>query len=443
MEGFVDGSGLFGVAGHASAGDLVLEALLGMQHRGARGTALAVGDGSEIRATRTLGNATGIPRGAMVGDRAIGQVIGGLGAPGIAGLPLDGGDRMVLAHGQQGSLACALAGRFTNGSRLRRELKEEGALFHSESDAEVLLHLVAQSSQKTRVNCLVDALWKLEGAFGLLVLGADVLVAVRDPRGFRPLYLGEVDGAVVVASEEAVFADVGGRVHRELQAGEMLIAHRDGVDTLKPFPPQPTSRCIQEVIGLARSDSSVFERSVHQARLELGERLGHDAPAGDGAVVVAVPGDEPYGMGYARSSGIPFRDGLATLSGGRITAVGAAVRAKSVVLVCRSLLTGHVLKSIVTQLRSAGAMEVHLRVATPPVQKACLYGVPSPTSEELAWTNRPDREEIALWLDATTVQFQAIQGLRGTLGANAWCQACLNGEQPVIPEEADDQLPLF
>lgn len=434
MEGFRDGSGLFGAVGQNHPDRLVVQGLATMPHRGGVGTAIAVGDGTWVRSATTDGMPSALPQ-LSGARRAIGLISGGLRPE----LHTGGGQRMVVGHSVHGTLACALAGRFTNGSRLRRELKQNGALFQSESDAEVLLQLVAQSTQRTPVNRLVDALWKVDGAFCALLLGPDVFVAVRDPRGFRPLFVGEVDGALVVASERTAVLDLGGRIHRPLAPGEMVIAHPDGIDTVRPFPPQKLSHCVQEVVGLSRVDSQVFERSPYRSRVELGERLAMDAPCEGADLCVPIPGDEPYANGYARQAGLPMDQGITTT--GR--ANKPVVHGRTVVLVGRALLTGDGVRQAVQALMQAGAVDVHVRIATPAVQRPCLYGVPSPTIEELAWTNRPDLDELAGWMGATSVQFQAIQGVRGVLGAAPWCHACLSGEQPVVPEEPDDQLPLF
>lgn len=449
MDGFRDGTGLFGVAGHGAATGLVGRGLSALQHRGAAGFALAVSDGHQVRAARGRGLVpAGLGGDTLGGSVAIGQVTGGLGDPDLAGLPLDGGDRLVLGTWSGQSTAAAVAGRFTNGTRLRRELKARGALFQTESDAELLLHLVAQSAQRATVNRIVDALWKVEGAFSALVLGPEMLVAVRDPRGFRPLVMGRAEGALVLATEDTAVRDVGGVVQRELDPGELVVVERGAVQSVRPFTGSTRSSCSQELVGLARHDATVFQRSPYEVRVDLGQRLGRDAPCADGEVVVALPEDEPYGIGYARSAGIPYERGLtpACWTGadeGRWLTVPAVVRGRRVVLVARSLVTGRSIRQAVAALRAASAVDVHVRVATPAVRKACIYGVPSPTTDELAWTHRSEPDALAAWLDAAGVAFLGHDALREALGPQGWCAACITGDQPVVPEEPDDQLPLF
>ncbi|MCB9668028.1 MAG: hypothetical protein H6734_00990 [Alphaproteobacteria bacterium] len=448
MDGFRDGSGLFGVAGSASSAECVLDALASLQHRGGAGLAVATADGTTVRATRARGRVDGFDREALEtlpGTLAIGQVFGGLGPPDLAGLPLDGGDRMVLGHTSGGPLAAAIAGRFTNGTRLRRELKEKGALFQTESDAEVLLHLVAQSAQRTTVNRLVDALWKVEGAFSALLLGPELLVAVRDPRGFRPLVVGQLDGALVVSSEDVAIREVGGTVQRAVAPGEMVVVLREAVQSVRPFPAQAPSRCAQELVGLARHDASIMDRSPYEVRTKLGERVGRTDPA-DVDLVLALPHDEPFALGYARSTGHPYERGLLPrygASGEDWMVVPSVVQGRRVAIVSRSLLTGAEARKAVSRLRAAGAVEVHVRVATPPIARACVYGVPSPTTDELASARRPDPEDLRAWLDADTVGFLPLEALVDVLGTRGWCTACVSGDHPVAPEEADDQLPLF
>lgn len=451
MEGFRDGSGLFGVAGHASAAALVGRGLRALQHRGTHGAAFAVADGNHVRSVRTRGTVDRLEPDqlqALGGTLALGQVYGGLGAADVSALPLDGGDRMVVGNHGGGPMAVAIAGRLTNGTRLRRELKAKGALFQTESDAEVVLHLIAQSAQRTPVNRIVDALWKVEGAFSAIILGPSLLVAVRDPRGFRPLVVGRIDGALVVSTEDTALRDAGGEVQRAVHPGEMIVVDRAGVQSVRPFPPQPTAWCAMELIGLARHDASVFDRSPYEVREELGRNLGREAPCGDAEVVVAIPEDEPYGIGFARATSVPYERGLLPGYGAiedptRWMTVPAVVRGRRVVLVARSLLTGRVLRRAVRALREAQAVDVHVRIATPPVQKACVYGVPSPTTDEMAWTHRSDLHELALWLDVVSVGFASQTGLHAVLGEQGWCTACVSGEHPVAPEEPDDQLPLF
>lgn len=448
MDGFRDGSGLFGIVGSPTAATCVLDGLRSLQHRGGAGVSIASADGTHVRALRSRGSVSQVDPDAvqpLEGTLAIGQVFGGLGPPDLAGLPLDGGDRMVLGHTSSGPLAAALAGRFTNGTRLRRELKEKGALFQTESDAEILLHLVAQSSQRTIVNRVVDALWKVEGAFSLLLLGPELLVAVRDPRGFRPLVVGRRDGALVVAGEDVAIRECGGVVQRSIAPGEMVVVQRGAVQSVRPFPSQAPSRCSQELIGLARHDAKVHDQSPYDVRTRLGERLGRLAPATDADIVLAVPQDEPYALGYARAIDRPYERGLLPVWGSPDDwmVVASVVGGKRVALVSRSVLTGQDARRAVAKLREAGALEVHLRVATPAISRACVYGVPSPTTEELASARRPDEGELALWLDVESLSFLPRPELLETLGTQGWCTACVAGEHPVAPEEADDQLPLF
>lgn len=449
MDGFQDGSGLFGVAGSATAAARVLVGLSSLQHRGGAGVAVAVADGRVVRAKRSRGRVADFDDDALEGlpgTLAIGQVFGGLGSPDLAGLPLDGGDRMVVGHWSGGGLAAAIAGRFSNGTRLRRELKKNGALFQTESDAEVLLHLIAQSTQKTVVNRVVDALWKVEGAFSLLLLGPELLIALRDSRGFRPLVVGQLDGALVVSTEDVAIRASGGEVQREIAPGEMVVVERSAVQSVHPFPAQPRSLCAQELVGLARHDAKVAALSPYGVRTTLGERLGREVGCDGGELVLALPQDEPYALGYSRSTSIPYERAL--LPGWAAEqdswmVVPSVVVGKRVVLVGRSLLTGTGVRGAVHRLLAAGALEVHVRLASPPIKHACIYGVPSPTTDELASARRSELQDLELWLDAASVGFLALETLTDVLGDGGWCTACVSGHQPVLPEEPDDQLPLF
>ena len=458
-----DCGGLFAVAGHREAAHLSYLGLHALQHRGLAGVGVAVSDGHVLRNHGGSGLVqevlTGPALQALTGHHAIGQVHA---TPGV-GLD-DRADRLAVGHVQGGRVAVALLGRLTNGARLRAELKDRHAVFQGRSDAEVLLHLIAHSQQRTFVNRLVDALWKVEGAFCVMVCTEERVVAVRDPRGFWPLLVGRLADGVLLASEDAALRFVGAEVTGELEPGQMVVIDRAGAQTVRPFAPRTRSACARELVLLARADARAFGVSVHEARVHLGEQLAREAPCREGRVVVPVPGAaEAVASGYGRVARLPVQRGLvrAPFTGRRFEepasgvqdfgtrlrwyAVPSVIAGQEVVLVVNVVDGGADTRRLVRLLRDAGAVSVHLRVASPLVRSACFYGVGGPTPDELAVHHG---DQLADWLGVDSLGCVSAVALREGLGAQlavsgALCGACFTGDYPLPPEEPDEQLPLF
>jgi amidophosphoribosyltransferase len=470
VEELVDSSALFAVSGHRDAAYLAYVGLHAQQHRGVGGVAIAAADGALVRFRRGPGLVQEAIDGAALlglpGALAIGKTWG---TTPHEGEPFElrdahDADGVVFARYRAGQVAAAVSGRFTNGPRLRRELKEQGALFHTGSDAEILLHLLAVSTQKTFVNRLVDALWKVEGAYSLVVQCEDRVVAVRDPAGFRPLLLGKLQDAVLIASEESAIRLVGGELRRELAPGELVVLDGRAVQSVTPFAACGPAPCVQEWVGVARSESRVAGASVHDLRVSLGERLAEAAPCPDGELVTGWGGSaDGAALGYARASGLPlvhailrepftarrFEEPPSGIRdfGTRLywRVVPGAVTERSVVLVVPSLVTGLGVRKAVLMLVEAGAREVHVRVASPPLNHACPYGVSTPTADELlARLKGPDAVH---WLGARTLGTLSAEELGAvvdTVQPGGRCDACLTGNRPLaLPTAAEDQLELF
>lgn len=458
MDGLRDSSALFGVARHGEAAYRVSLGLHALRHRGDRAVGLAVGDGQFVRCLRGAGSPGEVLHGARLqelpGTLAIGQVHGSLGAGG--GLE---GDRIVYARHRGGQIAVALSGRLSNGALLREELKEDGALLQSTSDAELLAHLIARSGQRTDINRLVDALWKVQGGWTALIASVDRLVAVRDPRGFRPLWMGQDNEVVWFATEESAIRFAGGTPVRELEPGEMAIVDPYGVHCVSPFPKQDRSGCVQEYLSVARGNGRVFGHEAWAVRQGLGERMASEAPAPRASVVVAAPGAaEAIAAGYGRVARIPVERALVLSAGGtdvpqppagvkdfgarmRWSVVSAAVAERSVCLITTTLLPEDGTPQAVRMLREAGATEVHLRVASPALRAACPYGVTTPTTDELVAAS-------ARGLGVDSIDHLSIEGLHAVVGKRVddgplYCDACLTGKHPVPPQASEDQLTLF
>lgn len=463
MEGFADAAALFAVAGHRDAAHLAYLGLHALQHRGRGGVALAAADGALVR----YRSGSGLVRDAV--DARVLASLPGMLAAGHAWGRLDPGDppeardaleveRMIHARYRGGQAAAAVSGRFTNGGRLRRELKEAGALLHTPSDGELLLHLVAHSAQKTFVNRLVDALWKVEGAYALVVACEDRVIAVRDPAGFRPLVLGRLGDAVLVASEDTAIRFVGGEVRRDVRPGEMVILDGRNLQSVTPFARREPAACVHESVALARADAAAFGLPVHEFRERVGERLAREHPCLEAEVVTGLPGaGDALANAYARTARVPFQPALLKEpyttgpveepAGSRdfgtrlaIRAIPSVVSGRAVVLVVPSVVTGRGTRRIVRLVLDAGARAVHVRVGSPPVRSACPYGVSSPTTDELLATTRAG--DPAEWLGARSLAYLSLEALRELAGPGR-CDACFSAERPLVPEEDDDQLPLF
>ncbi len=449
-----DSGGLFLVAGHVDAARVAVLGLHGMQHRGREGAGLTVADGVRLRSVSGSGDVGTVLTdevASLLGTVALGAVWNG-----------DGADRLVTGRFSAGRLVAGVVGRFTNASGLRQELLEQGAMLRSGSDAELLAHLVARSTQRTLVNRLVDAVWRLEGAYVLAVCTPERLVVLRDPAGFRPVWIGHLGDAVLVSTDDAAITEAGARPERPLAPGEMLIVDERGSVGIKPLPERPQARCSQEMLGLASAHGRPFGIAAHRLRVRLGEELAERHPATEATVVVGMPGPgEEVAVGLARASGLPMEralqvvepgpfgrlhDGLDYGSRTRLRVLEAAVQGQRVVLVTPWIGGGDLLRQAIARLQAAGAAAVDLRCAAPPMRLACPYGVTMPGTETLASSRHPDADDLASWLGAASAAWLTGATLETVLGPREGrCEACLSGLLPVDVQDAldEDQLSLF
>ncbi len=455
--------GVFAIVGDPDAARLTYLGLHALQHRGQEGAGIVARQAGQLVEHRGLGLVQEVFDDAAIrslpGDTAIGHVryrtAGGGGEADV---------QPFLVRWRQGQLAVAHNGTLTNAAVLREELEEKGAIFSRTSDTEVLLHLVASSDQKTLINRLVDALGRAEGAWCVVALAGDKLVAARDPWGFRPMVLGRRGGAWMVASESCAIEQVQGTVVREIEPGEVVVLDEDGPQSLRPFARKPRRACIFEAIYFARPDSVLFGRPVYPTRVRLGELLAQRFPARADVVVPVPDSGTPAALGYARQVGLPFDMGLLRSHyPGRtfieptqrirdfgvrmkLHANRAVVAGKRVVVVDDSIVRGTTAQKIVRMLRQAGATEVHLRVTSPPMTGPCHYGIDTPAKEELL-AHRLDLPRIRQFLDADSVAFLSIEDVREAVGGEGarYCDACFTGNYPVEPvlRRPDPQLTLF
>lgn len=455
--------GVFGIFGHPDAARLAVLGLHALQHRGQEGAGVCAADGAGLRVHRGLGLVREVFGGreveSLTGTAAIGHVrYSTWGGNSIANV------QPLMARVRDAEVAVSHNGNFVNAGALRAELAQRGSLFAGTADTELVLHLMALSGGSSLVNRLIEAMYQLQGAASLLVLSADRLIALRDPHGFRPLVLGRLGEAWVVASETCALDLVGAQLEREIEPGELLVIDASGAESVRPFPPVQRQACVFEHIYFARPDSEVFGRSVYAVRRTLGRVLAEEHPA-DADVVVPVPDSGvPAALGYAERSGLPMHFGLlrshykgrtfiepdqASRDLGvklKLSPVRSVLEGRRVVVVDDSLVRGTTSQKIVAMLRSAGAREVHLRISAPPTIASCHYGVDTPTREELI-AHRLELPAIRAFLGADSLGYLSPAGLRAVQGDDAgrYCEACFTGRYPVRPgaDPADAQLRLF
>jgi amidophosphoribosyltransferase len=360
----------------------------------------------------------------------------------------------ILIDCNKGQIAVAHNGNLTNAGEWRRRLEHRGSIFQTNSDTEVILHLIAKSQARNFSGALGDTLNQLEGAYSLLLLTPDELYAVRDPRGFRPLVLGKVPGvdgndAWMVASETCAFDLLNAEYVREVEPGEMLRISKSGLESIRYSPPKPHQYCVFEHVYFSRPDSVVFNRSVSESREMLGRLLAREHPVEADMIVPVPDSGVPAAIGFSLESGIPFRMGLirnhyigrtfiepsqAIRNFGvklKLNPVRSMIAGKRVVLVDDSIVRGTTSRKLVRMVREAGAKEVHMRVSCPPTISPCYYGVDTPTKEELiASSNSP--EEIRKYLGADSLGYLSLSGLREAVSdkEGKFCSSCYTGIYP-------------
>jgi amidophosphoribosyltransferase len=441
--------GIFGIFGHPDAANLTVYGLYGLQHRGQESAGVATADGTALHLHRGMGLVSEVFGGRdlsdLPGDCAIGHV-----RYSTSGSSLLRNAGPFLAATQHGEVALSHNGNLVNGFSLREELEGQGAIFSSTTDSEVILHLFARSSQGDPVDALVDSLLKLRGAFSLAVLTRDFLVGVRDPWGFRPLAIGELDGAPVLASESCALDLIRARFVREIEPGEVVVFSREGVRSLTPFAKVQQVPCIFEHIYFARPDSQLFGKVVFPLRVELGRRLAQEKPVEADAVVPVPDSGVGAALGFAEESGIPLvfglirnhyvgrtfiapRQSLRDISARlKLNPVPGLLSGQRVVLVDDSLVRGTTSRKIVRLVRDAGAREVHLRLSSAPIVNPCVYGIDTPERSELLAANM-DLESIRSFVEADSLGYLSVEGMHRATGLSLGeaCHACFGGEYPV------------
>jgi amidophosphoribosyltransferase len=435
--------------------ELLFYGLFSLQHRGQESAGLAYHRYGRIKSYRSVGMVTNALSHYLTDEHPSRVGIGHV-RYSTKGTNKLANAQPIVVTCSKGEVALAHNGNISNSEALQRELVDEGSIFQSTSDTELLLHLVARSRQPTFREALIECLARIEGAYCFLLMHEQKLYAVRDPHGFRPLVIGTKEGQVFVASETCALEMFQARDIREIAPGEMVTVEGGRITSeMLPLPkPEQRAHCIFELIYFARPDSTVYARSVHMARKKMGEMLARsDDVKAD--IVIAVPDSgNSAALGYSAASRIPLEHGLtrnhymgrtfiqptaAMRESGvrmKLHPVREAIAGKKVIVVDDSLVRGTTARQIVKLLRDGGAREVHLRLSSPPIRYPCFYGIDIPTREELI-SNRLDPEGIAEEIDADSVRFLSLEDLRECVaGPENFCTACFSGRYPVPVRDA-------
>jgi len=464
--------GVFGVAGGTDAAAMVALGLHALQHRGQEAAGISSFDGRHFHNHKALGHVAGnfdsedVMR-ALKGDWAIGHVrYATTGETALRNV------QPLYAELSSGGFAIAHNGNISNATKLRHELVRTGSIFQSTSDTETIIHLVATSRYRTLLDKFIDALKQVEGAYSLICLTEDGMIACRDPLGIRPLVMGQLGDAVIFASETVALDIVGAQYVRSIDPGELVVVAGGEIRSHRPFPDKPSRPCIFEHVYFSRPDSIVDGASVYSVRKAIGAELADENPVAADLVIPVPDSGTPAAIGYAQRSGLPFELGIirSHYVGRTFIQPGDGVRhlgvklkhnanrplvdGKRIVLIDDSIVRGTTSLKIVQMMRDAGAAEVHMRIASPPTMHSCFYGVDTPERSKLLAAQK-SVEEMRTFIQADSLAFLSIDGLYRALGearrndaAPRYCDACFTGDYPtsltdLAEREQTNQLVLL
>ena len=459
---FHDECAVFGVYGHKEAANLTYLGLYALQHRGQESSGIVSNDGEQFHQEKAMGLVAEIFTKDRI-KRLPGRSAIGHNRYSTAGSSDIKNAQPLVVNFAFGNLALAHNGNLINAEMLRNELEAYGSIFQSTTDSEVIVHLIAHSRQNVLLDRVIDALTQVRGAFSITLLTDQGLIAARDPYGFRPLCLGRIKDAWVVASETCAFDLIGAETVRDIEPGELIFVDDTGVQSFHPFPKVKPAMCIFEHIYFARPDSKIYGDNVYQARKALGRQLAKEAyiPAD---IVIPVPDSGvPAALGFSEGANIPFEQGLIRNHYvGRtfiepeqrirhfgvkvkLNAVREVLEGKRVVVVDDSIVRGTTSRKIVKMIRHAGAKEVHMRISSPPVISPCFYGIDTPSKKELIGaTHRV--EEIRKYITADSLAYLSLEGMLAASPGDGerYCNACFTENYPIPFTKAEEmQLGLF
>jgi len=442
--------GIFGVYGTEHAAEVTHLGLYSLQHRGQESAGIVAVDGDAVaRGTRKMG-LVGEGMSAAEMEKLDGRIAIGHTRYSTAGSSTIDNAQPVLARFKGGHIALAHNGNLTNAGELRSRLEDSGSIFASTMDSEVIVHRLARAQHALPEYMLAEALRGVEGAYCLVVVIGQTLVAARDPRGWRPLVVGSLGDGFVFASETCALDIVGATLLREVLPGEIIAIDADGMRSFQSEPPRQLHRCVFEHVYFARPDSYVFGGSVDRARRALGHRLAIEQPAPTADLVFAVPdSSNAAALGFAEQSGLPLelalirnhyvgRTFIQPTQAGRdakvkvkFNPVREVLAGKSVVMVDDSIVRGTTTRGLVALVRGAGAREVHMRVSSPPIIGPCYYGIDTPNRDELIAANR-SVEEIARLIGVDSLGYLSLDGMLDAVpgGPDGFCDACFSGNYP-------------
>ena len=454
--------GIFGISGSEGAAALVALGLHALQHRGQEAAGITSFDGSEFHTHRAMGHVAGnFDRDdiiqALRGNVACGHVrYSTTGETALRNV------QPLYADLASGGFAISHNGNISNAMRLRRDLVQRGSIFQSTSDTETIIHLVATSNYRTFVDKVIDALKRVEGAYSLIVMTPEGMIACRDPLGIRPLVMGRLDGAVIFASETVALDVVGATFERSIEPGELVIVRGTEISSHRPFAPVNPRPCIFEYVYFSRPDSISDDRSVYTVRKAIGAQLAIESPVEADLIIPVPDSGTPAAIGYAQQSGIPFELGIIRSHyvgrtfiqpGDKVRHLGvklkhnanrALIKGKRVVLIDDSIVRGTTSLKIVQMMREAGAAEVHMRIASPPTRHSCFYGVDTPERGKLLASSK-NVAEMNAYIQADSLAFVSIDGLYKALGEPqradirpSHCDACFTGDYPTTLTDQDE-----
>jgi amidophosphoribosyltransferase len=463
--------GVFGVYGHPNAAELTYYGLYALQHRGQESAGIVTSDGKQFRAHRGMGLVSQVFNGEILHD-LIGTMAVGHTRYSTTGSSHLGNAQPLTVNCARGPIAIAHNGNLTNAAQLREELEAKGSIFQTTVDSEIILHLMAQPGENGTGDNLIKAIRRIEGAYSLVLMTAKELIGVRDPHGFRPLCIGKLNDAYVLASETCALDLIHAKFLREVEPGEIVVINQNGLNSMQAFPEQKERAfCIFEYVYFARPDSTIGNRSVYKVRVDLGRELAREFPV-EADIVVPVPDSGLCAaLGYSLESGIPFEMafvrnhyvGRSFLQPSqlirdfnvrvKLNLIEELVKDKRVVVVDDSIVRGTTCKARVNNLKEAGAKEVHVLVSCPPHMHPCVYGIDFPDRSKLMAANH-SLEEIRRYLSADSLYYLSQEGMVRATGLQAkdFCMACYNGSYPVpydpkvdklIMERRNGQLPTF
>ena len=461
MDKFNDECGVFGIFGDPEAASLTSLGLYALQHRGQESAGIAVGDGERMRVVRGMGQVADAFKEETI------HTLGGHLAIGHTRYSTAGESRIEnaqpflidCAHGQ---IAVAHNGNIVNARELRDELVRAGSIFQTTSDTEVVLHLYARSKAPSVEEAIVESVSQISGAFSMVLLTKNRLIAARDPHGFRPLALGRFNDAWIVCSETCALDLIGATYVRDVDPGEILVISDGGLRSIRPYPPAPLAHCVFEHVYFARPDSYVFGRSVNEVRTSFGRTLAAESPA-EADVVVPIPDSGVCAaIGYAEAAGLPLQFGLIRnhyvgrtfiapqqsirdfAVKVKLNPVRSILEGRRVVLIDDSIVRGTTSRKIVRLVKAAGAREVHVRISCPPTVSPCFYGVDTPSRKDLIGATH-SVDEIREYIEADSLAYLSLAGLREAVGdkRNAYCTSCYTGIYPVsFPQDEKAYLQL-